>query len=81
LDSTSRPEFTTLTEDIEVDVAIIGGGMVGITSAYLLGQEGLSTAIIEADRILRGTTGHTTAKITSQHSLIYAQLKKKVGEE
>lgn len=81
LDSTSRPEFPGLTEDIEVDVAIVGGGMVGITCAYLLGQEKVTTAIIEADRILRGTTGHTTAKITSQHSLIYAQLHKKMGAE
>lgn len=81
LDSTSRPQFPGLDEDIEVDVAIIGGGMVGITCAYLLGQDKMKMAIIEADRILRGTTGHTTAKITSQHSLIYAELTKKLGEE
>ncbi|MEQ8201392.1 MAG: FAD-dependent oxidoreductase [Syntrophomonadaceae bacterium] len=81
LDSTSRPQYPGLDEDIEVDVAIVGGGMVGITCAYLLGREDLTTAIIEADRILHGTTGHTTAKITSQHSLIYASIKKKMGEE
>jgi glycine/D-amino acid oxidase-like deaminating enzyme/nitrite reductase/ring-hydroxylating ferredoxin subunit len=79
----SSPEtnFPALKEDINVDVAIVGGGIVGITSAYLLVKEGLKVAIIEADHILHGTTGHTTAKITSQHSLIYARLIKEKGEE
>ena len=79
--STPETNYPTLQEDINVDVAIVGGGMVGITSAYLLGKEGLKVAVVEADRILHGTTGHTTAKITSQHSLIYARLKKEMGEE
>jgi glycine/D-amino acid oxidase-like deaminating enzyme len=64
-----------------VDVAIVGGGIVGITSAYLLKQEGMKVAVIEADRIIQGTTGHTTAKITSQHVLIYDKLKKQMGEQ
>lgn len=79
--STPQPNHPSLDEDINVDVAIIGGGMVGITSAVLLKKEGLSVAIIEADRILQGTTGHTTAKITSQHDLIYDKLINKMGEE
>ena len=47
------PEFPTLQEDIEVDVAIVGGGITGITSAYLLANEGLKVAILEADQLLR----------------------------
>ena len=74
-------DYPALQEDIRVDVAIIGGGMTGITTAYLLKKEGLKVAILEADRILHGTTGHTTAKITSQHGLIYHKIKKKMDIE
>lgn len=74
-------DYPELDKDFSVDVAIVGGGIVGITTAYLLTKSGLKVAIIEADRILQGTTGHSTAKITSQHSLIYARLKKEMGKE
>jgi glycine/D-amino acid oxidase-like deaminating enzyme/nitrite reductase/ring-hydroxylating ferredoxin subunit len=79
--STPETNYPALEEDITVDVAIVGGGIAGITSAYLLVNEGLKVAVIEANHILHGTTGHTTAKITSQHSLIYANLIKGKGEE
>ncbi len=79
--STEETNYPKLDQDIEVEVAIIGGGIVGITCAYLLKSEGVKVAVIEADRILQGTTGHSTAKITSQHGLIYARLKNQVGEE
>ena len=81
IESTPETSYPSLTEDINADVAIVGGGIVGITCAYLLAREGLSVVIIEADRILQGTTGHTTAKITSQHALIYDKLKTQMGEE
>ena len=76
----ARP-YPALTEDIKADVIIVGGGIAGITCAYLLGKEGLSVAILEADRIARGTTGHTTAKVTSQHNLIYHKLIRQLGAE
>ncbi len=79
--STPETNYPALIENTNVDVAIVGGGIVGITAAYLLVKEGLKVAVIEANRILHGTTGHTTAKITSQHSLIYARLLKEKGEE
>lgn len=79
--STPTTNYPALNEDIKVDVAIIGGGMSGISCAYLLIKEGLKVAILEADRILQGTTGHTTAKITSQHGLIYNKIKNQMSEE
>lgn len=81
LASTSQTSHPPLDDDITVDVAIIGGGMVGITSAHLLTQEGFKVAVIEADRIIQGTTGHTTAKITSQHSLIYDRIQRQMGQD
>lgn len=81
ISSTHQSNFPSLDEDIHVDVAIIGGGIAGITCAYLLSVEGFKTAVIEADRILMGTTGHTTAKITSQHELIYDKIQTQMGKE
>ncbi len=81
LDSTQKTDYPALSEDITTDVAIIGGGMAGISSAFLLRNEGLSVVILEADRILQGTTGHTTAKITSQHNIIYSKIITQMGKE
>lgn len=79
--STQETNYSALNEDINVDVAIIGGGITGILCAYLLSTKGVKSTILEADRILKGTTGHTTAKITSQHGLIYSKLKSQLSEE
>lgn len=79
--STPQTDYPTLKEDVKVDVVIVGGGMVGITVASLLKKEGLTVAVVEADRILQGTTGHTTAKLTSQHGLTYDKLKSQHGNE
>ena len=65
------PEFSKLEDDHEVDVVIVGGGITGLTSAYVLANEGLKVAVLEANKLVNGTTGHTTAKITAQHDLIY----------
>lgn len=81
IDSTEKTSFPVLNEDIKVDAAIVGGGLVGISTAYLLKKEGLKVAVVDADKIALGTTGHTTAKITSQHGLIYNKLKIQFGEE
>lgn len=79
--STEANTYPALDKDINVDIAIVGGGMVGISTAYQLRKEGMKIAVLEGGRILQNTTGHTTAKITSQHSLIYAKLKKQFGDE
>lgn len=75
------PASEKLNENISVDVAIVGGGITGITAGFLLQRAGLKVAILEADRILGGTTGHTTAKITAQHGLIYDELIQHFGAE
>src|SRR4051812_8230858 len=56
-DSTVLPKFPQLDNDIHVDAVIVGGGITGITSAYLLANKGLKVAIVEADKLLNGTTG------------------------
>ena len=79
--STETTNYPTLNEDINVDILIIGGGFVGISCAYQLLNEGFKIAIIEANKILQGTTGYTTAKVTSQHGLIYNKVQSEMGKE
>lgn len=79
--STKLPSFPQLEQHTRADVVVVGGGIAGITAAYLLVQEGLSVVLLEAGKLLHGTTGHTTAKVTAQHDLIYADLLEQAGEE
>ncbi|NLB37333.1 MAG: FAD-binding oxidoreductase [Clostridiales bacterium] len=81
IDTTQDTSYPKIENDIDVDVAIVGGGITGITTAYLLNMRGVKLAVIDANRIAKGTSGHTTAKITSQHSLKYAKTIKSFGEE
>ncbi len=67
--------------DVHADVAVIGGGIVGLTTALLLAEAGASVALLEAGRLAGGTSGFTTAKISSQHGLIYDSLRSKHGGE
>ena len=75
------PQFDALTGGVQTDVLIIGGGMAGILCAYFLEQAGVDYLLLEADRICGGVTGNTTAKITSQHGLIYSRLAREFGLE
>lgn len=75
------PSFPRLEQDLKTDVLIIGGGLAGILCAYALAQDGVDYALIDADRIGRGVSRNTTAKITSQHGLIYGKLIREFGME
>ena len=75
------PEFPRLEKDAQTDVLIIGGGLAGLLCAHSLQQAGVRYLLIEADRICRGVTAGTTAKITSQHGLVYHKLLRRFGAE
>lgn len=77
----SLPEFPELVGDVRTDVLIIGGGIAGILTAYLLHEKGVRYVLVEKGRICSGTTGNTTAKITFQHGLIYDKILKSDGTE
>src|SRR5690349_14892075 len=58
------PKFESLNHDLEVDVAVIGAGLTGITAAYLPSKEGAKVALLERQRCAGGDTGRTTAHLT-----------------
>lgn len=74
-------ERRPLEKDMEVQVAVIGAGLAGVLTAFYLGRQGFDVIVLEADRVAGGQTKNTTAKITSQHGLIYSRLIQKHGRE
>jgi glycine/D-amino acid oxidase-like deaminating enzyme/nitrite reductase/ring-hydroxylating ferredoxin subunit len=81
IDSTPASGFPALQPSQVVDVAIIGAGITGLTAAILLKRAGKTVAVLEARRVVSGVTGHTTAKITSSHGLIYHDLIEQYGDD
>lgn len=79
LETGTLPSFESLNKNVKTDVLIIGGGITGILTAHCLQQAGVDYVLVEADTILNGITKNTTAKITSQHGLIYHKIAKKYG--
>ena len=80
-ESAFLPQFPQLKGDISTDVLVIGGGMAGLLCAYQLQNAGVDCMVAERTRIASGVTGNTTAKLTSQHGLIYSKLAQKNGLE
>lgn len=79
--TTEIQSYDKLTEDMTADAVVIGGGMAGILTAYKLTQNNIDTIVLEASRIGSGQTKNTTAKITSQHDIIYSRLTEDFGED
>ena len=79
LEENQIKEFPKLEKDEKADICIIGAGIFGISTAYYLSQNGYNVILIERNKIASKVTGHTTAKITSQHGLIYHYLLNQYG--
>ena len=79
--TTAIPARPELPGNISTDIAIVGGGLAGILTAHFLEQSGRQCIVLEADRVGSGQTGHTTAKVTSQHGLIYQKLIRCAGKK
>lgn len=78
---TSLPRFRRLSGDIKTDVLVIGGGLTGLLCAHRLQEKGVECVVAEADVIMSGVSGYTTAKVTSQHSLVYTNLVRRFGKQ
>ncbi|PRY54931.1 FAD-dependent oxidoreductase [Glycomyces artemisiae] len=79
--SAPGPARPMLQKDAEADIAVVGGGIAGLCTARELALAGRSVVLVEADRVAAGVTGHTTAKLSAQHGLVYAQLSDAFGAD
>ncbi|GLC89442.1 FAD-dependent oxidoreductase [Lysinibacillus piscis] len=79
--ATTQPmSQATLSASMTCDVCIIGGGLSGLYTAYLLAKAGVNVVLLEAHSTIgQGTTGHSTGKLTAQHGIIYAKLLEKLS--
>lgn len=81
IETTPSTNYPALSGDIEADVAIVGGGITGITAAYLLAKAGQSVVLVDKGRIAMSETGHTTAHIVESTDADYRDLIKDHGED
>jgi glycine/D-amino acid oxidase-like deaminating enzyme/nitrite reductase/ring-hydroxylating ferredoxin subunit len=81
LDTAEESGFPRIDRPLSVDVAVLGGGIVGVSTALLLKRAGMTVAVVEASRIGAGVTGHTTAKLSSLHGLSYARIASSFGDD
>ena len=75
------PKFEKFSGTVKTDVLIIGGGIAGILCAHTLANAGVNYILVESGRISSGITKNTTAKITTQHGLVYKKMAEKLGLE
>jgi len=81
MDSVELPTFPALQADLHVDVLVVGGGITGITAAFLLKKAGRSVALIERHRLALHDTGHTTAHVTYVTDTRLSELVEKFGRD
>ena len=82
LATTESVSLSSLTSSTTCDVCIIGGGLTGLYTAYTLAKAGVDVVLLEANTHFgHGTTGHSTGKLTAQHSIVYANLLEKLSLE
>ncbi len=75
------PSFPTLDADLNAEVVIVGGGITGLTTAYLLLKKGIPVIVLEAEKIGHGTTGFSTGHLTAGIDADYSFLQSRFGPE
>src|SRR5687768_3420719 len=75
------PEHAPLTERISADVCVVGAGIAGMTTAYLLSREGKSDVVLDHGPVGGGMTGRTTAHLFNALDDRYFKLERLHGED
>jgi glycine/D-amino acid oxidase-like deaminating enzyme/nitrite reductase/ring-hydroxylating ferredoxin subunit len=81
VDTAPETDYPVLRAGLHADVAVLGGGIAGLTTALLLKREGARVAVVEAGRVGAGVTAYTTAKVTSLHGIQYQSVESSFGED
>ena len=81
IDDTSIRKFPKLERNISVDVLVVGAGVTGITTAYLLKKAGSTVALIDRERVASIDTGHTTAHLTYVTDVQLQELARNFGND
>ena len=81
VETAQLPDFPRLTKDIDVEVLVVGGGMAGISAAYLLRKAGRRVALIESGRLVERDTAHTTAHVTCVTDTRLSELVRSFGHD
>src|ERR1700712_4960447 len=79
--SAAGSAYPALDADRSCDVAVLGGGIVGVTTALELAKAGVDVVLLEARRVGAGASGYNTGKVSSLNGLVYQQLIKRFGKE
>lgn len=77
--SSKGKSYESLKEDIKTDILIVGGGIVGVTTAYLLSKKGIEITLVDSNKLGYGCSGRNTGKITSQHNIVFSKIEKSHG--
>lgn len=79
-DTGQPPQQMPLAGDTQADVAIIGGGIAGLTTAYMLAREGKRVVVLESKEVASGQTGRSTAQLSTACDDRYTEMEKLHGE-
>lgn len=76
-----RPRYPRLETALQVDVAVVGAGIAGLTTAWMLQREGVRVALLDAGRVGQGATGATSAHLTVVPDRSFTRLARELGPE